>query len=90
MSKLTLYNITSEQFRIYELLEELGGEFTPEIEEALALNHENFLVKSEGYIEGIAKYRDMKELANQFCPLDDSYAPRMCFIREFIGGSSLF
>lgn len=33
---------------------------------------------------------DMKELANQFCPLDDSYAPRMCFIREFIGGSSLF
>lgn len=63
MSNLSLYHITQEQFRIYELLEELGGEFTPEIEEALAINHENFVVKSEGYIEGIAKYRDMKELA---------------------------
>ena len=64
MSNLTLYHITSEQLRINELLEESGGELTPEIEEALAINEDNFLAKSEGYIESIAKYRALAEAAD--------------------------
>ena len=64
MSKLTLYTITSEQLRINELLEESGGELTPEIEEALILNEENFLTKSEGYIESIARYKALAEPAD--------------------------
>lgn len=64
MSKLTLYTITSEQLRINELLEESGGELTPEIEEALILNEENFLTKSEGYIESIAHYKALAEAAD--------------------------
>lgn len=47
MSNITLYNITSEQLRINELLEESGGELTPEIEEALIINKDNFIAKSE-------------------------------------------
>lgn len=64
MSNLSLYHITSEQLRINELLEESGGELTPEIEEALAINEENFLVKAEGYIESIAKYKALAEAAD--------------------------
>lgn len=40
------------------------------------------------------KYKDFKEninsLLGDFCTIDDSLIPRMCFVREFIGGSSLF
>ena len=64
MSNLSLYHITSEQLRINELLEESGGELTPEIEEALAINETNFLTKSEGYIESIAKYKALAEAAD--------------------------
>lgn len=64
MNKITLYNITSEQLRINELLEESGGELTPEIEEALAINEDNFITKSEGYIETIAKYKALAEAAD--------------------------
>ena len=64
MSNLSLYHFTSEQLRINELLEESGGELTPEIEEALAINETNFLTKSEGYIESIAKYKALAEAAD--------------------------
>ncbi len=64
MSKLTLYNITSEQLRINELLEESGGELTPEIEEALMLNAENFEIKADGYIESISRYKALAEAAD--------------------------
>lgn len=64
MSKLTLYNITSEQLRINELLEESGGELTPEIEEALMLNAENFEIKADGYIESISQYKALAEAAD--------------------------
>ena len=59
----SLYHITSEQLRINELLEESGGELTPEIEEALAINETNFLAKSEGYIESIAYFKAKAEAA---------------------------
>lgn len=64
MTVPTLFAITSEQLRINELLEESGGELTPEIEEALTLNEENFLVKSEGYIESIARFKALAEAAD--------------------------
>lgn len=64
MSNLTLYHITSEQLRINELLEESGGELTPEIEEALILNADNFQLKADGYIQSIAKYSDIASAAD--------------------------
>ncbi|MBO7307027.1 MAG: siphovirus Gp157 family protein [Alistipes sp.] len=64
MSNMTLYHITSEQLRINELLEESGGELTPEIEEALMLNAENFEIKAEGYIESISRYKALAEAAD--------------------------
>ena len=64
MSNLSLYHITSEQLRINELLEESGGELTPEIEEALMLNAENFEIKADGYIESISRYKALAEAAD--------------------------
>lgn len=64
MSNMTLYHITSEQLRINELLEESGGELTPEIEEALMLNAENFEIKADGYIESISRYKALAEAAD--------------------------
>lgn len=61
---MTLYHITSEQLRINELLEESGGELTPEIEEALILNAENFEIKADGYIESISRYKALAEAAD--------------------------
>lgn len=59
----TLFNIADEQLRIFEQLEENGGELTPEIEEALAINEQNFMIKAEGYIEAIAKYKAVADIA---------------------------
>lgn len=56
---MTLYDITVEQQLLLDQLEENGGELTEELEAALALTEENFDVKAEGYIEAIAKYRDL-------------------------------
>lgn len=60
----SLYNITTEQLRINELLEELEGELSPELEEALIINEDNFLAKSEGYIESIAYFKARAEAAD--------------------------
>lgn len=60
---LTLYQITQEQQRINAMLEESGGELTPEIEEALVINADNFLAKAEGYGVSILKYQAMAEMA---------------------------
>ena len=43
---LTLYQISEEQQRLNAMLEESGGELTPEIEEALAINRDNLQVKA--------------------------------------------
>lgn len=59
----SLYRITSEQLKINELLEELEGELTPELEEALMINEDNFLAKCEGYIESIAYFKAKAEAA---------------------------
>lgn len=63
MSKLSLYSISEEQLRINYMLEESGGEITPEIEDALSINHENFLTKADGYVATIQKYKDLSAAA---------------------------
>ena len=54
---LTLYQISDEQRRINAMLEETGGELTPELEEALAINEANFVQKADGYGHAILHYK---------------------------------
>lgn len=56
MGNITLYELTSEHHLIMDAIEEAGGEITPEIEQMLAINAENFVTKAEGYAEVITKY----------------------------------
>lgn len=53
----TLYQISEEQRRIEAMLEETGGELTPEIEEAMAINEGNFMEKSRDYGFAILRYK---------------------------------
>jgi len=46
----TLFEIGNEYLEIYHLLEDNGGEITPEIETALAINKSNLQEKSQNYI----------------------------------------
>ena len=55
--EMTLYHISDEQRRINAMLEETGGELTPEIEEALAVNEQNFVQKAESYGYAILHYK---------------------------------
>lgn len=59
---MTLFNISQEQQRINYLLEESGGELTPEIQEAMQINSDNFLVKSENYGKAILHYKAMEQV----------------------------
>lgn len=54
---MTLYDLTTEQLVINRLLEENGGELTPELEQALIITEENLSVKTEGYCKAIAIYK---------------------------------
>ena len=54
---MSLYHISDEQRRINAMLEETGGELTPEIEEALAVNEQNFVQKAENYGYAILHYK---------------------------------
>lgn len=60
----TLFDITAEQRRINDALMESGGELTPELEEALLVNAENFAVKVEGYTTSIRKFDALAEAAD--------------------------
>ena len=60
----TLFNITAEQKRINDALMELDGELTPELEEALLINAENFAVKVEGYATSIHQFEAYAEAAD--------------------------
>ena len=53
---MNLYEITEQQQIINNLLEESCGELTPELEQALELNLENFSNKAEGYVKAIKNY----------------------------------
>ena len=46
---MNLYQITEDQLNIISLLEDNGGEATPEVLEAIAITREAFNKKAEGY-----------------------------------------
>lgn len=52
-----LFNIESEFLRIFEELEDNGGELTPELEEALNVTQENFINKIKSYVNVIKSYK---------------------------------
>ena len=51
----SLYQITQEQAELFNQIDELDGELTPELEEALKINSENFEAKARSYIWMIKK-----------------------------------
>ena len=55
--EMSLYHISDEQRRLNAMLEENGGEITPEIEEALAVNETNFVQTAESYGYAILHYK---------------------------------
>ena len=59
MNAPTLYGITAELNAILAQLEELGGEITPELEQALAINEEQFVAKAEDYGHAILNLKAM-------------------------------
>ncbi len=52
----TLYTIAEDQRLLNAMLEENGGELTPEIEEAMRITAENFVAKAEAYGATISEY----------------------------------
>lgn len=63
MNAPTLYGITAELNGILAQLEELGGEITPELEQALAINEGQFLAKAEDYGHAILNLNGMAAAA---------------------------
>lgn len=63
MNAPTLYGITAELNAILAQLEELGGEITPEIENALAINEEQFAAKAVDYGHAILNLKAMATAA---------------------------
>lgn len=59
MNVPTLYGITDELNAILTQLEELGGEITPELEQALAITEGQFAAKAEDYGKAILNLRAM-------------------------------
>jgi len=55
--EMTLYQINEEQRAINAMLEETGGEVTPELEELMAVNEQNFVQKAENYGYAILHYK---------------------------------
>jgi hypothetical protein len=55
MENKSLYQITTEQAELFNQIDELDGELTPELEEALKINAENFETKARSYIWMIKK-----------------------------------
>ena len=54
--KQTLYTIAEDQRLINAMLEENGGELTPEFEEAMQITADNFIAKAEAYGATISEY----------------------------------
>lgn len=59
MEAITLYQISEDQRALMAMLEETGGELTPELEEALAITEQNFVTKAENYGKAILHYKQM-------------------------------
>lgn len=59
----TLYGITAEMQHILALIEEGGGELTPELEQAMTITEEQFVAKAEDYGHAIINLRAMATAA---------------------------
>ncbi|MBR4614996.1 MAG: siphovirus Gp157 family protein [Kiritimatiellae bacterium] len=59
MEAITLYQISEDQRRLNAMLEETGGELTPELDEALAITEQNFVSKAENYGKAILHYKQL-------------------------------
>lgn len=55
MENKSLYQITKAQQELFDFIIESEGEITPDVEESLKLNAENFETKARGYIWMIKK-----------------------------------
>ena len=51
----SLYQITADQLELFNQIDELEGELTPELEESIKINSDNFETKARGYIWMIKK-----------------------------------
>ena len=51
----SLYQITQEQAELFNFILEADGEITPDVEESLKINEQNFETKARGYIWMIKK-----------------------------------
>ena len=51
----SLYQITTEQAELFNFILESDGEITPDVEESLKINEQNFETKARGYIWMIKK-----------------------------------
>lgn len=63
MNAPTLYGITAELNAILAAIEENGGEITPEIDNALAINEEQFTTKAVDYGHAILNLKAMAAAA---------------------------
>lgn len=59
MNALSFYPVTKELTDIFIALEDNGGEVTPELEQALAINEEQFVAKAEDYGHAILNLKGM-------------------------------
>lgn len=67
---MTLYEIEQAQQSLVDMLEETGGELTPEIEELMTFSREELEAKAEGYGKVIFEYKAREEaLANEIARL---------------------
>lgn len=60
---LSFYPVTKELTDIFIALEDNGGEVTPEIEQALAINEDNFAAKSVDFGNAILNFKAMAAAA---------------------------
>lgn len=60
----SLFRITVDQMHINDMLMETGGELTPELEELLVINAENFNLKVESYATSIHRFDALADAAD--------------------------
>ena len=59
----SIFNITQQFIELASLIEEAGGELTPEMEQELTITRESFAAKAEGYAKVILKLESEAEAA---------------------------
>ena len=71
---MNIYQIEEDLLSIFDEIEELGGELTPEIEEKLAITQEQFKDKIESYTNYIKSLKvDMQDIESEQKRLKDVY-----------------